>query len=312
LANGGTGHLEIRWPDYSHAEETITITPSGSGFVEAEVTDENGCPAIDSQYVQMRLLPNGQLTTDIAEGCAPVCVNFSFSQTSGDSIQNYLWSFNNQFTGSNTIEKQCFSTPGSPNVALQIIDINGCTNILHAEGLVEIHPNPVAAFSRTPFDADIVNPEFKFFNESTDAVTFRWGFGDGAVSLQENPTHTYADTGNYTVCLKVTSGFGCVDSTCDELDVDPFPTIYAPNVFTPNSDGHNEKFKVVVTYATKFRLEIYDRWGELLHVSTDPEEGWDGTYKGNAVQEDVYVWRAYVTNSMNWNKELIGRVTVVE
>jgi gliding motility-associated-like protein len=110
----------------------------------------------------------------------------------------------------------------------------------------------------------------------------------------------------------VTSGFGCVDSTCDELDVDPFPTIYAPNVFTPNSDGHNEKFKVVVTYATKFRLEIYDRWGELLHVSTDPEEGWDGTYKGNAVQEDVYVWRAFVTNSMNWNKELIGRVTVVE
>ena len=312
IANGGTGHLEIRWPDYSHAEETITITPTGSGFIDAEARDENGCPASDSQYVQMRLLPGGELTTDIAEGCAPVCVNFSFSQTSGDSIQNYLWSFNNQFTGSNTIEKQCFSTPGSPNVALQIIDINGCTNILHAEGLVEIHPNPVAAFSRTPFDADIVNPEFKFFNESTDAVMFRWGFGDGAVSLQENPTHTYADTGNYTVCLKVTSGFGCVDSTCDDLDVDPFPTIYAPNVFTPNSDGHNEKFKVVVTYATKFRLEIYDRWGELLHVSTDPEEGWDGTYKGNAVQEDVYVWRAYVTNSMNWNKELIGRVTVVE
>lgn len=311
-ANGGTGHLEIRWPDYSHAEETITITPTGSGFIDATATDENGCPASDSQYVHMRLLPDGQLTPDIAEGCAPVCVDFSFSQTAGDSIQNYLWSFNNQFSGSNSIEKQCFSTPGSPNVALQIIDINGCTNVLHAEGLVEIHPNPVAAFSRTPFDADIVNPEFKFFNESTDAVMFRWNFGDGAISVQENPTHTYADTGNYNVCLKVTSGFGCVDSTCDDLDVDPFPTIYAPNVFTPNSDGHNEKFKVVVTYATKFRLEIYDRWGELLHVSTDPEEGWDGTYRGNAVQEDVYVWRAYVTNSMNWNKELIGRVTVVE
>lgn len=311
-ANGGTGHLEIRWPDYSHSEETITITPTGSGFIDAEATDENGCPASDSQFVQMRLLPNGQLNADIAEGCAPVCVNFSFTQTSTDSIQNYLWGFNSQFAGNNITEKQCFSTPGSPSVALQIIDMYGCTNVLHAEGLVEIHPNPVAAFSRTPFEADIVNPEFKFYNESTDAVMFRWGFGDGAISLQENPTHTYADTGNYNVCLKVTSGFGCVDSTCDDIDVDPFPTIYAPNVFTPNSDGHNEKFKVVVTYATKFRLEIYDRWGELLHVSTDPEEGWDGTYKGNAVQEDVYVWRAYVTNSMNWNKELIGRVTVIE
>lgn len=311
-ANGGTGHLDIQWPEYSHAEETILINPTSSGYVEAVARDENGCPAADSHYVQLRLRPDGQLVPDIAEGCAPVCINFAFEQTAGDSIQNYLWSFNQQFSGSNSIEKQCFSTPGSPNVTLQIIDIYGCTNVLNTEGLVQIHPNPVAAFSKTPFEADIVNPEFRFFNESTDAVMFRWQFGDGAISLQENPTHTYADTGNYNVCLKVTSGFGCVDSTCDDINVDPFPTIYAPNFFTPNVDGHNEKFKVVVTYATKFRLEIFDRWGELIHVSTDPDEGWDGTYKGNEVQEDVYVWRAYVTNSMNWNKELIGRVTVVE
>jgi gliding motility-associated-like protein len=310
---GGTGHLEIQWPSYSHAEETITITPQTSGFIEARVTDENGCPANDSHMVQMRQLPEGQLLPDIAEGCAPVCINFSYLQTAGDSIQNYLWSFNQSVSGSNNaLNKKCFSLPGSPEITLQVIDIHGCSNVLNADGLVQIHPNPVAAFSRTPLEADIVNPEFRFFNESTDAVTFRWGFGDGAVSLQENPTHTYADTGNYEVCLKVTSGFGCADSTCDDLDVDPFPTIYAPNVFTPNSDGHNENFKIVVTYATKFRLEIYDRWGELIHVSTDPDKGWDGTYKGNEVQEDVYVWRAYVTNSMNWNKELIGRVTVVE
>ncbi len=312
-AEGGTGHLEIQWPLYSHAEEAITITLQTSGFIEARVTDENGCPASDSQMVQMRQLPEGQLLPDMAEGCAPVCINFSYFQTAGDSIQNYLWSFNQSVSGSNNaLNKQCFSLPGSPEITLQVIDIHGCSSVLNADGLVQIHPNPVAAFSRTPLEADIVNPEFRFFNESTDAVTFRWGFGDGAMSLQENPTHTYADTGNYEVCLKVTSGFGCVDSTCDDLDVDPFPTVYAPNVFTPNSDGHNENFKIVVTYATKFRLEIYDRWGELIHVSTDPDKGWDGTYKGNEVQEDVYVWRAYVTNSMNWNKELIGRVTVVE
>ncbi len=311
-ANGGTGHLDIQWPAYSHVEEMLVINPTTSGYIEATATDENGCPAADSQYIQLRLRPDGQLVPDIAEGCAPVCINFAFQQTAGDSIQNYMWSFNQQFSGSNSIEKQCFTTPGSPDVTLQIIDIYGCTNVLHTEGLVQIHPNPMAAFSKTPFEADIVNPEFRFYNESTDAVMFRWGFGDGAISLQENPTHTYADTGSYNVCLKVTSGFGCVDSTCDDVSVDPFPTIYAPNVFTPNADGHNEKFKIVVTYATKFRLEIYDRWGELIHVSTDPEEGWDGTYRGNEVQEDVYVWRAFVTNSMNWNKELIGRVTVVE
>lgn len=311
-ADGGTGHLTLDWPNYSHAEETLNIQPTESQFVTGMATDEQGCYSSDSQYVLMRLRPDGEIIPDAVAGCSPMCVNFSFNQTAGDSLVSYQWNFNQQSIANNIVQKQCFYQSGTPDVGLRVTDVYGCVREVEGVGLVTIYPNPVAAFSRTPFKADIVNPEFKFFNESTDAVTFRWGFGDGSISLQENPSHTYADTGTYTACLKVTSGFGCADSTCDDVTVDPFPTIYAPNVFTPNNDEHNERFKVVVTYAKTFRLEIYDRWGELIHVSTDPEEGWDGTYKGEEVQQDVYVWKAYVTNSMNWNKELIGRVTLIE
>lgn len=67
-----------------------------------------------------------------------------------------------------------------------------------------------------------------------------------------------------------------------------------------------------VTYATKFLLEIFDRWGELIYEGTDPLEGWDGTYMGNRVQEDVYVWRATITNSEHIAKQMIGRVTLID
>jgi gliding motility-associated-like protein len=310
--SGGSGHLSLSWPQFSHTEEELNITPTASDSYLARVDDENGCWAIDSHFVMLRLLPQGTITPDIAEGCAPVCIDFTVTQTAGSPIQQYSWSFNNQSGYADPNQKFCFYHAGQPEIEVVLTDVYGCSNRISGNGSVTIHPQPVADFSRTPNQADIANPVYQFFNESTDATSFVWNFGDGTYALTENPSHQYADTGSYMVCLRVTSGFGCVDSVCKSIDVNPFPTIYAPNVFTPDSDGTNDRFKVVCTYATKFRLEIYDRWGELIHVSTDPDEGWDGTYKGNGVQQDVYVWKAYVTNSMYFSKELIGRVTVLE
>lgn len=309
---GGSGHLSLSWPQFSHTEEELNITPTASDSYLARVDDENGCWAVDSHFVMLRLLPQGIIVPDIAEGCAPVCIDFTVTQTAGSPIQQYSWNFNNQSGYADPNQKFCFYYAGQPEIEVVLTDVYGCSNRISGNGSLTIHPQPVADFSRTPNQADIANPVYQFFNESTDATSFIWNFGDGSYALTENPSHQYADTGNYTVCLRVTSGFGCADSVCKTIDVDPFPTIYAPNVFTPDSDGTNDRFKVVCTYATKFRLEIYDRWGELIHVSTDPDEGWDGTYKGNGVQQDVYVWKAYVTNSMHLNKELIGRVTVLE
>lgn len=309
---GGSGHLSLSWPQFSHTEEALIITPTASDSYLARVDDENGCWAIDSHFVMLRQLPQGVILPNVAEGCAPVCIDFTVTQTAGSPIQQYSWDFNNQSGYSDPNQKFCFYYGGQPEIEVVLTDVHGCSNRISGNGSVTIHPQPVADFSRTPNQADIANPVYQFFNESTDASSFVWNFGDGNYALTENPSHQYADTGNYTVCLRVTSGVGCVDSVCKTIDVDPFPTIYAPNVFTPDSDGTNDRFKVVCTYATKFRLEIYDRWGELIHVSTDPDEGWDGTYKGNGVQQDVYVWKAYVTNSMHFNKELIGRVTVLE
>ena len=157
-----------------------------------------------------------------------------------------------------------------------------------------------------------MEPLFRFFNESDLADSFYWTFGDGYFSYIENPEHEFSDTGSYSVCLKVSTAFGCDDFTCEELDVNPFPTIFAPNAFTPNGDGTNDVFQIKLTYVNQFLLEIFDRWGEILFTSRDPNIGWDGTYKGNKAQEDVYVWRVTYTNILKKSDQLIGRVTLIE
>jgi gliding motility-associated-like protein len=74
-------------------------------------------------------------------------------------------------------------------------------------------------------------------------------------------------------------------------------TLYVPNTFTPNGDGKNDVFCPAGTGITEFKMQIFDRWGMLLFESSSLTTNnttsgcWDGTFRGNKVQEDTYVVR---------------------
>jgi gliding motility-associated-like protein len=68
--------------------------------------------------------------------------------------------------------------------------------------------------------------------------------------------------------------------------------VYIPNAFTPNGDGRNDVFLIYGWGFKNFSLKIYDRWGEKLFETTNPNVGWDGTYRGKALNPGVYVYHA--------------------
>lgn len=91
-------------------------------------------------------------------------------------------------------------------------------------------------------------------------------------------THTISITraGNYGFSF-IDEG-GCVQS--DTIYVTarmPEATVYIPNSFTPNEDGVNDLFKVVGEEFEDFEILIYNRWGERIFQSNDPNLGWDGS-----------------------------------
>ncbi|MCF8275336.1 MAG: gliding motility-associated C-terminal domain-containing protein [Flavobacteriales bacterium] len=66
--------------------------------------------------------------------------------------------------------------------------------------------------------------------------------------------------------------------------------LFVPNVFSPNQDGRNDVFKPRGTEPFDYEMKIYDRWGNCVFESTEIDRGWDGTFKGQAMNSAVFVY----------------------
>jgi gliding motility-associated-like protein len=90
---------------------------------------------------------------------------------------------------------------------------------------------------------------------------------------------------------------------------------YIPNSFTPDGDEHNNVFNWVFTSGfnpASFTARIYNRWGELIFVSHDPNGYWDGSYGASYCPDGVYVYQISFGDKNNDGKYMIeGFVTML-
>jgi gliding motility-associated-like protein len=122
-------------------------------------------------------------------------------------------------------------------------------------------------------------------------VKYQWNFGDGHSETKTTPDtvmHQYNRTDTFQVCLIVTNESGCTDTVCHPVPALINPLLDVPNAFTPGRFGQNGIVKVVGFGITRIAFRIYNRWGQKVFESNDPNIGWDGTYKGILQPMDVY------------------------
>ena len=75
----------------------------------------------------------------------------------------------------------------------------------------------------------------------------------------------------------------------------PGSGIYVPTGFTPNNDGLNDILKAIPHGIKEFKyFSLFNRWGEQVFTTTDPDKGWDGTFRGVKQDPGVFVWMAAV------------------
>jgi gliding motility-associated-like protein len=309
FGDGGTGTTQ---------NPTHTYTTAGTFNVTLIVTDSKGCTASVTKPVTVNALPNVDFS-DSLTGCSPLPVTFTNLSDPG----TYQWDLGNGTTSTANPSTTYINTTQSPvsyTISLTVTDANGCKASLTKPNYITVYPNPLAEFTMNPTQTEILYPNIDFFDQSTGSpVSWLWTFGDGDSSTQQNPSHSYKDTGTYNVCLTIVNAWGCPSTVCHPVVIKPIWTFYIPNAFTPDGDGKNDFFNGKGYNITEYQLWIFDRWGDLIYTTglrDNPESSipWDGRANGGSdiVQEDVYVYLVKLKDVFGKKHRYVGSVTVVK
>lgn len=119
-----------------------------------------------------------------------------------------------------------------------------------------------------------------------------------SITQRTDTTYDHVLNGSLAGCYAVTSVdvSGIESKRSNIVCVDNCPNYVLPNAFTPNGDHHNDVFTPFKPYCfvPKIEMKIFNRWGELVFETTDPEINWNGTdLNGKPVSDGVYLYAGY-------------------
>jgi len=130
---------------------------------------------------------------------------------------------------------------------------------------------------------------------------------------------------NSVVLISVHDDQGCsldftLQLTIEDCSSDPPPITgkecqaMFPNAFSPNDDGFNDRFQSFFAPECEpitYNLMIFNRWGNQLYESTNPGEGWDGTFRGELHPQEVLVYICQISFPDGTSQEIKGDVVLI-
>jgi len=215
-------------------------------------------------------------TNEVCEGESLLVVS---SIEGGSGVNTLHWVGPNGFTSNDQI---LWFNDVTQNMAgtytLTVTDTINCIESKNMDIIVD--KSVEIAFS--DYDTLWVEPGF-ILEAGFGAESYYWNTG-------ETTEYIVIDTiGSYNVQL-ISYG-GCKSTDTVQLLWGGIP-FYVPNAFTPNGDGLNDIFKVIpkYDYVKRYKLSIYNRWGQMVYETMDINKGWDGTYKGSQCILGAYIY----------------------
>jgi gliding motility-associated-like protein len=286
------GGVTYSWsPGGSLSDSTIpapVATPSVNTVYTVTVADNIGCTSIDSIGVRVVRPDTVQVSPDSTAICPGKEV-----QLTATGAYSYQWiggglsatTIPNPVAGPSITT--VYQVAGSDSASC-FRDTASVIVMLLAQPTVNAGPD-LQVQTETPVTIAAVG--------SSDVVSWQWTPAtDLSCTTCAQPVCTPRQDDQYIVT--VTAADGCMASDtvvvtliCDEAKV------RIPDAFTPNGDGHNDRFTVLGAIPMVNHLLIFDRWGAKVFEEdhfgpADPKAGWDGTIGGKPAPAGVYVYFA--------------------
>ena len=201
---------------------TLIFNNPGVFTLQLQVTD--ACPsAIASKQVVVSERPSPDFTVNPVPICSGDTVSVTFTGTeAATATASWNW-------GGGTVKSGSGFGPYTVrynNTAIIKLTVkNGACTVSAPSKSVTVIPNPLAAFTAPP--GSCVPAQIQFTNQSENATSYVWTFGDGSSSTATNPLHPYPAVGSYTVTLAVSNNGMCFDTLTmtNFINVDTPPTV---------------------------------------------------------------------------------------
>lgn len=326
FATGGSSNYSFLWDDNSNtSSKTFTITTTA---INATLTVSDNCspPQNKSITIMPELNPKINLTATPAQGCPPLNTTITNTQNnSGTYTQD--WDFAD---GSNT---QTATTNNDNNSishsytltaiyqpTLTLTSSRGCKSSAVLATPITLFEKPEAKFTLSRDTTWITLPQIQLTNQSSKADSFFWHFSrlinDTITTKTSNATfhRNFTDSGIYTISLTAKNS-ACADSTQQKLVVLMDYDVWIPNAFSPGTkDNLNPTFAPVGVGISRYKMIIYNRWGQIVFESKGTQDSWNGCLDNNPdkpLPEGVYVWYIEIFNYHNSGNIKGGMVHLV-
>ncbi|WP_026897930.1 gliding motility-associated C-terminal domain-containing protein [Daejeonella oryzae] len=291
---------------------TVSYTRPGLKTIVLTARGNSGCEVTLSKTLEVSPVPS---IPQISSNKLQFCLNDTLVLSS-PQLENtiYRWTGPNNFVSSSStviIPVSDYSIAGTYN--LQITQ-GKCSSQTASFEIPPVLRKPLAQFSSVPgIPAKLSLPvSVKFNNQSLEADSYLWDFGDGSTSILENPEHNYSQTGEFDVTLTAFNSRQCSTSIVKgKFIIREENTLFIPNTFSPNADQINDEFVVTITNLKNYRLQIFNRFGTRLFQANDIFDNWKGTYNNEPLPVGTYY---YIIDALDLSDESIrksGSITII-
>lgn len=194
----------------------------GTYTVQFKAISDMGCADSVAQNITIYPLPN--ISFSPPSNCVNTLVQFTNTSTipPGNTIVSYTWNLGNGVTSNQVNPTNTYTSQGPFTITLGATSDQGCSS--SATNTLGIYPPPVVTFSA---DNVCFGDNTQFTNTTTipsgTLVAFDWDFGDGTVSTNPNPVHTFTAPGPYVISFSATSNHYCVTSDIKTITIHPLP-----------------------------------------------------------------------------------------
>lgn len=278
----------------SDANGDIILSNLDAGDYTDFLVDNNGCNGTDNTVYT--LIPP----------TAPAMSIIPPSATCEGSTAILSTNLTGAHTWSDNSTNTTFDVTTSGTYWVEVDDGSGCISrdtidvTFKDQLLLDINPVPESCIDKMDGTVEVE------LLQGDEPLRFSWLNGDTARNPQFAP-------GIYTV--NVTNEYGC--SFKDTVTIDPGtepcadPSVYIPNIFSPNGDGINDVFKPYGEDITGITMRIFDRWGKQVFFSTNIDAEWDGKRNGKPLNTAVFAYQIRITFSEGISTDYQGNVTLV-